>query len=145
MSSLNALKYKITVNPSCIAGIIIFLLYCVVIFFALFVTALTPTSSIFYLLLLSVAYFAAKNAAKHAGEFLLSESGLVERRLGDNDYAGKISEACFYNRFFIFLIFKEMRSSLSDNGKKQFMIIYRDAISEEHYRLLARIISSGRG
>ncbi|GLS92655.1 hypothetical protein GCM10007916_37270 [Psychromonas marina] len=144
MSSLSALRYKITVNPSYYAGIVVFLLYCLAILLALFVTPLTLISSILYLLLFLIAFIAAKYAVRQVAELLLSESGLVERKLGDKDYAGQISEASFYNRFFIFLILKEMKSGLFDKGEKQFVLIYRDAISVADYRLLARIINSGR-
>jgi len=144
MSSLSALRYKITVNPSYYAGSAVFLLYGFVICLALFVTPLTIVSSVLYLLLFLITLFAAKNAVSRVATFLLCESGLVERKLGDKYYAGEISAASFYNRFFIFLILKGMKSGLFDKEEKQFIIIYRDAISVQHYRLLARIINSGR-
>lgn len=144
MSFSNALKYKIVITPSYYAGVSVFLLYSIAILLALFVTPLSSFSLFFYLLLFLIALIAAKKAYNQSSEILVSESALVQRTLGGKQYHGKISEGSFYNHFFIFLQLKEMSSGLADKQARQYMTLYRDAISKEHYRLLARLINSGR-
>jgi hypothetical protein len=144
MSSSNALKYKITVNPSYYAGIIVFLLYNIVISLTLFVTSFTTISFFLYLLLYAIAIVAAKKAFLQHDEFLISESGLVERSIDDKRYHGKISPGSFYNDWFIFVKFDVKCTAISGKNSKQFITIYKDAISEEQFRLLARLINSRR-
>ncbi len=144
MSSLNALKYKITLNRSYYAGAITFMFYSIVIFFAFFVTPLTLLSSIFYLLLFLIALYAAKKAYLQSLSFMVSETGLVERTIGDRFYYGKISRSSFYNSGFIFLILEMSESLVIDKNEKQYITIYHDAITTSEYRLLARLINSGR-
>jgi len=144
MSSLNALKYKIIIHRSYYAGAIIFLLYSMVIVATLFVTPVTAISSIFYGLLLLITLYASKKAYLQSTQFMLSESGMIERVIGDKPHYGKISRASFYNGFVIFLIIDINDSLPLDNRHKQFVIIYSDAVSEADYRLLARLINSGR-
>lgn len=144
MSSLNALKYKITIHRSYYAGAIIFLLYSTVLVATLFVTPFTVISSIFYISLLLIALYASKKAYLQSTQLMLSESGMVERVIGDKPYYGKISRTSFYNGFVIFLILDINDSLFIGNSHKQFITIYSDAISESDYRLLARLINSGR-
>ncbi|MCP5076811.1 MAG: hypothetical protein GY951_01965, partial [Psychromonas sp.] len=59
-------------------------------------------------------------------------------------YSGKIGQHSFYNGFFIFLQLDIQNSVFTQQTSKQFITIYKDAISEEQYRLLARLINSGR-
>lgn len=141
MSSSSALKYKIAIKPSYYAGVSFFLLYCFVISFTLFMTPLTMYSSVAYLLLFLIALGAGVKAYRYSGSLLVSESGLVELKLSNTFFKGKINSTSFYNGFLIFLKLKSTGLSLSD---KEHVIIYRDAISDEHFRLLARLISSGQ-
>lgn len=145
MSSLNALKYKITVTSSYYAGIAIFLLYSIVIALTLLVTSLTFTSLFFYLLLFATAFYNAWKTFQQQDELLISESGLVERVVADKRYHGKISRGSFYNGLFIFLKLNVKSTVLAGKNKKQYITIYKDAVSEEQFRLLARLINSGRG
>ena len=144
MSSLNALKYKITVSRSYYAGIAVFLLYSSVIALTLLVTSLTPISLLLYLLLFAIACYSARKAFQQQDELLISESGLVERVLEDTRYHGKINGGSFYNGCFIFLKLDVKSTVMAGKEIKQFMTIYKDAISEEQYRLIARLINSGR-
>ena len=144
MSSLNALKYKITVKRSYYAGIVIFLLYLFVILLSLPVVSIYPLSLFCYLLLFVIALYAAKNAHSQQAELLLSESGLIERIIGEKIYSGKIGQYSIYNGFFILLQLDIKSSVFTQEVTKQFIIIYKDAISEGQYRLLARLINSGR-
>ncbi|MEI6898199.1 MAG: hypothetical protein V5786_12105 [Psychromonas sp.] len=118
--------------------------YSIVIFFAFFVTPLTLLSSIFYLLLFLIALYAAKKAYLQSLSFMVSETGLVERTIGDRFYYGKISRSSFYNSGFIFLILEMSESLVIDKNEKQYITIYHDAITTSEYRLLARLINSGR-
>lgn len=142
MSSLNALKYKITVNRSYYAGAVIFLLYCIVIVATLFVVPLTINTSICYLLLFLIALYAAKKAYLQSDLFLVSETGLVERVVANKTYYGKISSGSFYNGFFMLLILEMSDSIFIKKSNKQFITLYNDAITASDYRLLARLISS---
>jgi len=144
MSSLNALKYKIIVKRSYYAGAAIVLLYGMVIFLSLFVVPLTISSSIYYLPLLLIALIAGYKAYQQSDQFMLSESSLVERVIGDKTYYGSIGRGSFYNGLFIFLILDMSDSVVIDKSNKQFITLYRDAISQSDYRLLARLIHSGR-
>ena len=144
MLSSNALKYKITVTPSYYAGVLIFLLYSLVISLSFFVIPISSISIIFFLILFFLAFIAANKAYQQSFEFKLSESGEVEREVAGKVYHGKISEDSFYNGFILFLKFAVDRNILSGKKDKQLMIIYKDAVTEEQYRLLARVINSRR-
>ena len=142
MSSLDALKYRVTTAPSYYAGAIIFLLYSIVISLTLFIIPLSPISLFFYLILFLIALIAANKAYKQSFEFRMSEFCLIEREVDGRLYNGKISDGSFYNGFVIFLKLEIKANILSDKKEKQFMTIYKDALSEEHYRLLARLINN---
>lgn len=144
MSSLSALKYNISIRSSYYAGMVIFLLYSLVILLALFVAPLTNISLIFYCLLLLVALYAARKAYLQHDELLLSESGQLERRIGELRYHGQINAGSFYNGFFIFLKLDIKSAVFNEKKSTQFITIYKDAVSEEQYRLLARLIHNGR-
>jgi len=144
MSSLNALKYKITIKRSYYAGAVNLLLYSVVIFSLQFVIPVTLSSSIFYFILLIIALIAAQKSYQQSDQFMLSESSLVERIIDEKSYYGKIGRGSFYNGFFIFLILEMSDRVITIKRSKQFIIIYNDAITKSDYRLLARLINSGR-
>ncbi len=144
MSSLNALKYKVTVSSSYCAGIVTFLLYSSVISLTLLVSSFTIISLFLYVLLFAIAFYAARRIFLQQDELLMSESGLVERVIADKRYHGKISNGSFYNGWFIFLKLEVKSTVMSGKTAKQYITIFKDAISEEQYRLLARLINSGR-
>lgn len=144
MLSSNALKYKITISHSYYAGIVVFLLYSVVIILTWLVIPFTPISLFFYLLLFALALFSAKKVFLQQDELLISESGLVERAVADKRYYGNISNGSFYNGFFIFLVLEVKSTVMLDKKSNQFVTIYKDALSKEQFRLLARLINSGR-
>ena len=144
MSSLDALKYRVTVTPSYYAGAIVFLLYSIAILLALFIIPISSISLLFYLILFLIVFIAAKKAYQQSFEFKVSESGLIEREVNGSLYLGKISNSSFYNGFVIFLKLEVKGNMLSDQKDRQFMTIYKDAVTEKHYRLLARLINSGR-
>lgn len=84
-------------------------------------------------------------AYRQTSTFILSESGRLERELNGKTYYGEIHRASFYNGLFIFLVVEVTENPLSTKMSKQFITIYCDAIDKESYRLLARLINSGRG
>ncbi|WP_022940557.1 protein YgfX [Psychromonas hadalis] len=144
MLSSSALKYKISVKRSYCAGFVNFLLYLSVILMSLLVVSLNALSLFFYLILLAIAFVAARKAFLQQDELLLSESGALERVLASKVYSGKIGAHSFYNGFFIFLQLDIVGSPFAKKTSKQFLTIYKDAITEEQYRLIARLINSGR-
>jgi len=98
-----------------------------------------------YFILFCIALYAAKKSFVEQGWLLLSESGLVERKVNGKLFNGNIGHSSFYNGFFIFLQLDINSSIFSKKKSRQFMVIYKDAITHEQYRLLARLINSGRG
>lgn len=122
----------------------IFLLYIFIILLAIFVVPLTTVSLIFCFLLFTIALYASRKAYLKHDELLLSESGLLERRVGELLYHGKINPGSFYNGFFVFLQLDIKSAVFTEKDSKQFITIYKDAVSEEQYRLLARLINNGR-
>ena len=143
MSSLSALKYKITINQSYYAGLFIFLLYSGVIALTLLVVSVTLFSLFLYLLLFVLAVYSARKAYLQNDEFLLSDSGLVERFVCGTRHIGKISGSSFYNAWFIYLKLDITSNTIPEKKTKQSIIIYTDAIREDQFRLLARLINSG--
>lgn len=144
MLSSNALKYKISVSPSYYAGIVISLLYLLLLLLSLMVVSLTIMTLFFYAVLVVFALYAGRKAYLQTDQLLLSESGLVERNIGELCYSGKISPRSFYNGFFILLRLEMKEGVFTVKNTTQFITVYKDAVSEEHYRLLARLINSGR-
>ena len=144
MSSSSALKYNVTVSPSYYAGIVVFLLYIIVISFSLLLISFSIIACVLYLILLFIASYAAYKAYLQKAELLLSESGLIESVVEEKRTSGKIGLNSFYNGLFIFLQLDITDSVFTKKSTKQFIFIYKDAVNEEQYRLLARLINSGR-
>ena len=91
-----------------------------------------------------IAIVSARKAFLAHDELLISESGLVERVVANKRFQGKISATSFYNGWFIFLKLDVKSTVMSGKNSKQFITIYKDAISEEQFRLIARLINSRR-
>lgn len=151
MLSSNALKYNVTVNTSLYGGVFVFALYFSVILLASWVVGLSWLSAPFFVLLLIIAIYGGKKAHGQRYNLKFSDSGLVSFTSAHNDLIrAKISPSSFYNSFFLYIhlqnsptdIYYFINNKKSDNS---FVVIYRDAVSEEQYRLLARLINSGRG
>ena len=110
-----------------------FLLYFIVILLSLFAVSVSILVCVLYLILLSIALYATYTVYLQKAELLLSESGLVERVEEGKCYSGKIGQHSFYNGFFIFLQLDIKNSVFTEKTTKQFLTIYKDAISEEEY------------
>jgi|GEM_PF-3329404 len=150
MLSSNALKYSVVVNTSVYGGVFVFMLYFSVILLSIWVVGVSWLSVPFFVLLLIIAIYGGKKAYGQIYNLKLSDSGLVSLISANNDLiSAKISPSSFYNSFFLCI---HLHNSPTDihyliNNKKRynaFIVIYRDAVSEAEYRLLARLINSGR-
>tara|TARA_R110001583_G_scaffold99273_2_gene244588 strand:+ start:7430 stop:7750 length:321 start_codon:yes stop_codon:yes gene_type:complete len=105
---------------------------------------MTLISFFLYLLLFIIAFYAARQTYLSHDQIRFSESGLVEREEGGKLFHGVISGNSFYNQWFIILKLEVKHVTLSAKNIKQFMFIYKDAISEEDFRLLAQVINNRR-
>lgn len=150
MLSSNALKYSVAVNTSVYGGVFVFMLYFSVILLSIWGVGVSWLSVPFFVLLLIIAIYGGKKAHGQIYNLKLSDSGLVSLISANNDLiSAKISPSSFYNSFFLCI---HLYNSPTDihyliNNKKRynaFIVIYRDAVSEAEYRLLARLINSGR-
>ena len=149
MLSSSTLKYNITVNSSLYAAIFVFALYCSVILLLLLIFNISWLTFPLFILLLGVAVYGAGKAYRQRYHLKLSDSGRVEVRASANGKltSGLVSASSFYNAFFLSLHLKNNPNDFSslNHRKKLSVVIYRDAVSESEYRLLARLINFGRG
>ncbi len=145
MLSATTLKYKITGKRSRYAAIAVFALYCCVILLLLLIFSISWLTLPLYLLLLAIAVYGAGQAYRQRYLLELSDSGLVEVRMFADGrvISGIVSTSSFYNQLFLSLHLKNNPNDLlrPSDSKKQAIIIYRDAVSEAEYRLLARSIN----
>lgn len=150
MLSSNALRHSFAVNTSFYGGVFVFMLYFFVVLLSLLVVELSWLSAPFFVFLLIIAFVGGKKASGQVYNLKLSDSGLVEVISENNDLiSAKISPSSFYNSFFLCLHLQKNVNDISNliNNKKfsnSFIVIYRDAVSEAEYRLLARLINTGR-
>lgn len=121
-----------------------FLLYSLVILLTLPIIDFTVASIFIYLLLFAIAMLVAWKTYLLNYEIQFSESGLIENAQDDKHYSGVISGKSFYNNYFIFLTLEVKHHELSEKKVKQFIVIYKDAICEEYFRLIAQIINNRR-
>jgi hypothetical protein len=131
-------------------AVFVFMLYFVLILLSILVVGWSWLSAPFFVLLMIIAVAGGKKAHGQVYNLKLSDSGLVEIRSENNDLiSAKISSSSFYNSFFLYLHLQNSSTDISNliNNKKvsnSFIVIYRDAVKEAEYRLLARLINSGR-
>ncbi|HEY5716417.1 MAG TPA: protein YgfX [Psychromonas sp.] len=150
MPCSNALKYNISVTTSVYGGVVVFTLYFSLILFLQVIFELTWLSLIFSLFLLIIALFAGKNAYARTYQIKLNDTGKVAVVDANKQVnRGEIGSSSFYNGFCVFIHLQGSASDLSGptTQKKhpaKFIVIYKDAIKEDEYRLLARLINSGR-
>ena len=146
MLSSSSLKYKITVSRSIYAAVFVFALYAFVIILLLLIFNISRLTFPFFILLLIIAVYGAVKAYRQRYQLKLSDSGLVELSVNGELISGLIAASSFYNSFFLSLHLQSdpnYFSAISSN-KKLSIVIYRDAVSESEYRLLARLINFGR-
>ena len=143
MQSANTLKYKITVKPSFYAAAFAFILYSSVVIILLLIFNISWLTFPLYILLLVIAVHGVRKAYQTKFYLELSESGQVKIIVKEEVIRGVVSASSFYNGLFISLYLKNERNDFTDksNSKKSTLVIYRDAVKESDYRLLARIIN----
>lgn len=147
MSSSHALKYNIRVNTSIYGGVLVFFLYSSSILLLLLLFDLNWLTTICSIILLVIAVYSGKNTHDQHYSLKLSDRGEVELILKNhNMLSGKISKASFYNGLCVYLYIQAnpVGSGLTSNGSsKKLVVIYKDAVTAEEYRLLARLINTG--
>lgn len=97
-----------------------------------------------------IAAYGAKKSYAHTCNIKLSDTGKMEVVFANKQLiSGEISGSSFYNGFCLFIHLQSRPTDLSDliiqkKASKRFIVIYKDAVKEDEYRLLARLIKTGR-
>ncbi len=150
MPSSIALKYNIVVNTSIYGGVFVFALYFFLILFILLFFEIVFLTLIFSVLLLVLAVYAAEKAYAQRYKLKVSDAGDIEVEFVDKEIiSAQISSRSFYNGFCMYLSLHSKADdcfNVSDKADvfKTYIVIYRDAVTEEQYRLLARQVNIGR-
>lgn len=150
MLSANTLKHNITVHTSIYSGVVVFILYFLLIVLSVFIMGVSWPTFPFLIILLAVAVYAGKKASAQSYQLKLSDSGGLEAGFINGCVVNAlISSSSFYNGFFLCLRLQNNPANIlppanKENIRKACIIIYRDAVSEAEYRLLARLINTGR-
>lgn len=150
MLSVNTLKHNITVHPSLYGGVTVFILYFLLILLSLLIVGVSWLTFPLLIVLFASAVYGGKKASAQSYQLKVSDSGLLEVAfINGGVVSGQISCSSFYNSFFLCLrLLPPSAENLSlcnrENIRKACIVIYRDAVSEAEYRLLARLINTGR-
>ncbi|MFT7052781.1 MAG: hypothetical protein ACJAU1_000331 [Psychromonas sp.] len=150
MSYSSALKYNICVNTSLYGGVFVFTLYSSLILLLLLVVELTWLSVILSLFLLLIAAYGGRQSYAHTYNIKLSDTGKIDVIFANKQLlCGEISASSFYNGFCLCILLQSRPTDLSNliipqKPTKRFIVIYKDAVKEDEYRLLARLINIGR-
>lgn len=141
------LKYNINVKRSLYAAILVFSLYSFVILLLLLIFNISWLTFPLYILLLAVALYGAGKAHRQRYQLKLSDSGQVEVSVDGELIPGLVAASSFYNSLFLSLHLKNNPNDFSNisNNKRFSVVIYRDAVSESEYRLLARLVNFAKG
>jgi hypothetical protein len=128
---------------------LVFSLYSSIILLLLLLFDINWLTTICSLILLVIAVYAGKNTHAQTYSLKLSDRGEVELILkNQNRLTGKISKASFYNGLCVYLYIQANPMQLgnlltSKKNSKKLVVIYKDAVTTEQYRLLARLINTG--
>ncbi|WP_041765694.1 protein YgfX [Psychromonas ingrahamii] len=150
MSYSSALKYNISVNTSIYRGVFVFTLYSSLILLLLLVVELTWLSITLSLFLLVIAAYGGKKSYADTYNIKLSDTGKMEVVLANKQLiSAEIGASSFYNGFCLFIHLQSRPTDLSNlitqkKRSKKFIVIYKDAVKEDEYRLLARLIKIGQ-
>lgn len=142
MLSSNALRHDLSAGPSIYRGIVLFALYC----FPVTLLVVFFKGKIVYglcFIAFCVAGYVARLGSRKTFFFEISESG--EIALHSPALAvveGKIKHSSFYNGLFLFILIAH-KNRLAEKSQKRSsrFVIFRDALSEEDYRLIARLMN----
>jgi hypothetical protein len=114
----------------------------------LFFFGISAVTCPLFIILLVIAGYGAGKAYRQTYHLKLSDSGQVEVLSSANDelISGVVCVSSFYNGLFLSLHLKSNTNDFSRpcHLKKFSVVVYRDAVSESDYRLLARLINFGR-
>jgi len=119
----------------------------IVLFLVIF--ELTWLTAVFALLLLIIAAYQGQQSYAQTCTMKLNDAGQVVVIFANKQLAsGQISRSSFYNGFCLCLHLQSKSNALSSLLKDQkspakFIVIYKDAVKEDEYRLLARLINLG--
>lgn len=143
MQFVTTSKYNIAVKRSFYAAVFVFALYCSVIISILFVFDVNWLTFPLYIVLLIIAIYSAKKAYQSKYYLIINEAGEIKVTESGKTVTGIVSASSFYNGLFIFLYLKNDPNdfSISNRNKKNKVVIYRDAVNESDYRLIARIVN----
>ncbi len=146
MSSSSALKHNISVNTSIYGGVFIFAVYSIIPFYLLIVFQPFWLSLTYSLPLFTLAYLSARKTYKLCYQLKVNELSEVELKYSRGKLIqATISKVSIYNRFCIYLVLEEKNMLIGQaKAKRKSIVIYRDAVSEANYRLLARLINTGQ-
>ena len=146
MQSAHTLKHSISVNPSLYAAVLVFSLYGLVIILLLLIFKISWLTSPLFVLLLFIAAYGARKSYLQRYQLKISDSGRVEFLVDGIFISGVVSASSFYNALFISLSLEDNPDDfiVPNKHSKYTAVIYRDAISEPEYRLLARVINFGQ-
>jgi len=150
MSYSSALKYNICVSTSLYGGVFVFTLYSSLVFLLLLVVEFTWLSIVLSLLLLVIAAYGGKKSYAQTYNIKLSDRGKIDLTFANKQpVSGEIGSSSFYNGFCLFIHLQSSPTDLSNliiqkKPAKRFIVIYKDAVKEDEYRLLARLIKTGR-
>lgn len=146
MLSATTLTHNIYVKRSIYAGLVVFAFYSVAILLLLLFIGITWLTAALFFVLFSLALYGARKAYLQTSALKLSDAGYIEVNIKDELKVGFVSRASFYNGLFISLNIEPNKDDFLSGGddKAFFIVIYRDAVSEREYRLLARMINFGR-
>lgn len=139
MSSSNALKYDINISASLYRGAFILFLYS----FPLMLIVSVFHSFLAYALcfvFFIVALYISIKESKKTGGFRISEDALVE--FEDCSSRLSIKKSSFYNGVFLYLSLQHKKGLIEKTSTApNRLVIFRDSISEQDYRLIARLIN----
>ena len=150
MSYSSALKYNIFVSTSLYGGVFVFTLYSSLILLLLLVIEVTSLSITLSFFLLVIAAYGGKKSYAETYNIKLSDTGKIEVIFADKPLlSGEIGSSSFYNGFCLFIHLQSKPTDLSNlitqkKPFKKFIVIYKDAVKEDDYRLLARLIKIGQ-
>jgi len=146
MLSATTLTHSIYVKRSIYAGIVVFAFYSIAILLLLLFIGITWLTAALYFVLFGIALYGARKACLPISLLKLSDAGYIEVEVKGELKVGFVSRSSFYNGLFISLNIEPNKDDFLSGGddKAFFIVIYRDAVSEHEYRLLARMINFGR-
>lgn len=138
------LKHNIKIQPSFYAGCVVFSLYFFIILSLLLFSGVSWLSTPLYICLCLWAVKATRKVAQCHYQVQISEAGDLQIKNEKGKIRkGKIKTSSYYNRFFLSLHLQQ-NDTLLQKKSDYSILIYRDALSDPEYHLLARLINTER-